>query len=178
MLTATRERLSNYRLNAGNTAIVWNVVMLALLSFFIWNTRDPMAQLAMGLTVLVAASFGYVIIPVARWRFPLAFKSMTTARWVAIGILIVNLLNLYPMPPAAMLAALALLIWSLSASFFLITEPGVLTPRGQEELIRRYGAPDQAPDFEAPNPGHPDSSDRPDHPDRPSPAEYTPARTR
>ncbi len=143
MIAAFRERLSNYRLNSGNGVVVWNLLMLAFLGFMIWNMRSPIAQIMMGLVIGVAAIFGVVIIPVARWRFPLAFKAMNAARWIGIGILALNFFNLVPMPPIAILGALGLLIWSLSASFWLITEPGVLTLRGQEELIRRYGTPEE-----------------------------------
>ncbi len=142
MIAAFRERLSTYRLNSGNGVLVWNLLMLAFLGYIIWNLRSPTDQIIMGLTIAVSAVFGVVILPVARWRFPLAVKAMSAARWTGILILALNFFGLVPMPLIAILAALALLIWSLSASFWLITEPGVLTPRGQEELIRRYGDPE------------------------------------
>jgi hypothetical protein len=158
MIAAARQRLSNYRLNSGNGVMVWNILMLAFLGYVVWNLRSPLAQIIMGMTVVLSAVLGYAIVPVARWRFPLAVNAMHTARWAGIAILAVNFFNLYPLPAYAMLGALALLIWSLSASFWLVTEPGVLTPRGQEELIRRYGAPEPA---YAPEPHDPDADDQP-----------------
>ncbi len=142
MIHAARQRLSNYRLNSGNGVLVWNVLMLAGLGFVIFNLRSPVAQAVMGGTIVLAAILGYVIVPVARWRFALAVKVMNTVRWIGIIVLALNFFNLLPMPSLAVLGALAMLIWSLSASFWLVTQPGVLTARGQEELIRRYGDPE------------------------------------
>lgn len=155
MIHAARQRISNYRLNSGGGAMVWNILMLAFLGYIIWNLRSPLAQLIMGVTLVVAAVLSYAIVPLARWRFKLAVNAMSVARWTAIGIFAVNFFNLYPVHPLGMLGALALIIWAFSASFWLITEPGVLTSRGQETLIRRYGEPEPAY-AEAPHEEDPD----------------------
>lgn len=155
MIHAARQRISNYRLNSGNGVMVWNLLMLAFLGYITWNLRSPVAQAVMGGTIVLSAVLGYIIVPVARCRFQLAVNVMNTARWIGIAILALNFFNLLPVPLLAVLAGLALLIWSLSASFWLVTEPGVLTSRGQEELIRRYGEPEPAY-AEAPHEEDPD----------------------
>jgi hypothetical protein len=163
MIHAARQRLSNYRLNSGNGVMVWNLLMLAFLGYITWNLRSPVAQAVMGGTIVLSAVLGYAIVPLARWRFQIAVKVMNTARWVGIIIIALNFFNLVPVPLLAVLAGLALLIWSLSASFWLITEPGVLTSRGQEELIRRYGEPELPHAHAAEAPHDDDFEDQPPH---------------
>lgn len=137
MLTAARDRVALYRLNIGGTGAVWNGLILVALVSLAATNPVPAARIALGATIAVALGLGYAIVPLARWRITLAARAMSLARWSGIGILAVNFIQPGTLPAGFTLLAIGLLLWSMAGYFWIITEPGVLTQRGQETLLRR-----------------------------------------
>lgn len=137
MLTAARDRVALYRLNIGTTGAVWNALLLVLLLAFAITNPSPIVQLALTGTIGVALAMGYVAVPLVRWRPDIAARLMSTARWVGIVLIAINFFQPGTLPAGVSLLALGLLMWSMSGYFWVISEPGVLTERGQETLLRR-----------------------------------------
>lgn len=147
MIAALQDRIAQYRLNTPGSATAWNLLMFALIGYVIWSAGSPVAQAAIGGAVLAGLASGAAIIPLSRWRFRLAVRTMTTVRWVAIGLWALYFFKIVPLPGVVLLTGLAMLMWSLSASFWLVSEPTVLTQTGEENLLRRAAsiAPPEEP---------------------------------
>lgn len=147
MLNNLRDRIDTYRMNTGTGWALWNLGVLGFVTWLVLRTGNTVLQILAGTILATALVAGVVIIPIARANPRLANRLIQAAQWTAIIIIAIDWTNAVTLPALAHLGVMALLMWTLSASFWFISSPGVLTATGLRTLQRRADrqAPDQDP---------------------------------
>ena len=132
-----RDRIDTYRMNTGTGWALWNLLILGFVVWTIVRTGNTVLQVFAGAVLASALIAGAIIIPIARRNTRLANRLIQTAQWTAIIMIAVDWTNTVQIPLLGHLGILALIMWSLSASFWFISSPGILTATGIRALHKR-----------------------------------------
>jgi hypothetical protein len=136
-MRAIADRLDTYRLNVGGARVVWNILMIALLVWLMTRMATPAAAALFAGVVATGLTCGLAALPIARRSPQLASRLVNAAWWIAMGLVVVNLAGLSPAPLLTTMGLLFFAMVGLSASFWLCSTPGMLTPDGYNRLQRR-----------------------------------------
>lgn len=138
MTVTLRERIAIYRMNTGTGWALWNLFIIGYVGWLVLRTADPFLKVIAGVILFSALITGWLILPISRLHFRLATRLISLAQWTAIAGIIVGWFNILPVPILAYLGILALMMWALSASFWITSSPGVLTTTGIKNYHKKF----------------------------------------
>lgn len=138
MITHMRNRIARYRLNLGTGGMVWNLLLLAFLTYLIVNASSPTARIAMSIASISGAVCGLLILPARRTLGPKpAWNAVRVVWWGLLTVVALSYFKLVDFPPMVWLGVLFAGLWNISASFWLSSEPDAISARGYETLLRQ-----------------------------------------
>lgn len=137
MLSNIRDRIDAYRMNIGTAWALWNLVILCFIVWLIVRTGNTFLQALAAVVLATAFLAGAIVIPIVAHNARLAANLIQAARWIAIILFTLAWTNTIPTHPLVHLGVLAMLMWSMSASFWFISTPGIVTATGLRNLEKR-----------------------------------------
>lgn len=134
-MRAIIDRFSNYRRNLGTAGFVWNLLIVLLLVHFATTFRSPMATALLVAVFASGAILGLAIIPIHD-RSPAAASHIQRATWwLLLACCSVNFFNVSPAPVATVLGVFFLACFVLSANFWIMSSPGVMSTRAYKAML-------------------------------------------
>jgi len=137
MTGAIGRRFARYHANTGSFGVVWSLLLIALLGYRVANSSSVTVRVVLGGLLLISLVLGWLIIPIARWKPSLASRLISILNWGVIGLLLADLTGLVAVHPLAWLVGICVLVWTISAGFWFVSEPYIMTPQGQKKWARQ-----------------------------------------
>lgn len=138
MIARLTDRFARYRANNGMGGIIWNVLILVVLSLRVMTAGNPFVSVQLGGILLAGLVLGWIILPISRLNFRLATRLISVVNWTLIAFVVIGLIGRVAIPPLVWLTLIGALGWVISASFWLTSEPGVTTGVSRKAMEREY----------------------------------------
>lgn len=131
------ERISTYRNNVSTGSLAWNLLLMVLVIYLVSNMRTPTASAMLVAVIAAGLVCGTAVLPFTRTRARAVARAIDIAWWLAVVCFGVNFFGISPQPLVTALAVPFIVMFGLSASFWLLSTPGMMTQHAYQRLMRR-----------------------------------------